>query len=106
MGKLAAITIGKAKNDKCPKCGMKEKAAKKSCCGDKEHQLKLKAEHQKAESQFVKTFVAGEAEAIHSFYTHINPFVAVSKTANNYHPNSPPILSKYKLHVLYSVYLI
>lgn len=106
MGKLTGTSIGKTKQEKCPKCGLKQKKAKKSCCDNKEQQLKLKAEHKTNDSEFLKKMLSNDESSAIAFYTESNPFLAVTKTTKSFYPNSPPILPKYRLHILYSVYLI
>lgn len=107
MGKLAATTLGQPKKDKCPKCGMKEKKAKKkSCCDNKELQLKLKAEHKTVENQSLKFIPETDIDFTNRFLVFNQSILADTNAVKSYSPNSPPTLNKYKLHVLYSVFLI
>lgn len=106
MGKLVGTEIGKAKQKKCPNCGMREaKAKKKKCCSEKEHQVKVKAEHQKATKSNNKALVIFDFENTTYFYSS-KQTINKPTAKNNVQPHSPPILYEGRLHVLYSVFLI
>ncbi len=106
MGKLVGTEIGKAKQDKCPKCGMKEgKSNKKKCCSEKEYQVKIKSEHEKAKDGDSRVLDLNYTESNTYFY-HCQQKLTQATEKNNFEPQSPPLLLKGRLHDLYCVYLI
>jgi hypothetical protein len=87
-------------DNKCGKCGMKEK--KDSCCKDEHKQVKLTTDHQKTTIQFIElpeapAFVTSLIDIVVSI-----PSVAVNHPATN----SPPKTLRGPLYILNCVFLI
>jgi hypothetical protein len=88
------------KDDKCGKCGMKEK--KGGCCKDEHKQFKLKTDHQKSGiAQYVKIFdTPALTSPITEFDFKGSLLLAFSVS------NGPPEIPRKKLCILHCVFLI
>lgn len=101
MNKYVGGSLWHGKDDnKCGKCGMKEK--KDGCCKDKHKQVKLTTDHQKTATQFV------ELPELPTFVTSlIDIVVSVSSLSINYPTsNGPPKTLRGRLYILNCVFLI
>lgn len=101
MNKYVGGSLWHGKEDnKCGKCGMKEK--KDGCCKDEHKQAKLTTDHQKAATQFV------ELTEVPAFVTSlIDIVVSVSSVSINHPiPNGPPKTLRGRLYILNCVFLI
>lgn len=84
MGKKAGQDIYSAKNDKCPKCGMKEK--KDGCCSDKHELVKLEDSHKNVYNTL--DFSAKEISIVneYSLYNCQLPVTAAATIVTNHSP--------------------
>ncbi len=90
MGKKAGIDFFGDKNDKCSKCGMKEK--KGGCCTDKHHFVKIEDSHQKTINNIDFSWIGLDAITPVGGYISFTKSPIITTTASNYSlPNySPP----------------
>jgi hypothetical protein len=101
MNDFVGWSLRHGKNNKCGKCGMKEK--KDGCCKDEHKQIKLKAEHQKSTpAQYIQTMDAAALITPTAAFS----FRGVSIPLNFPLSNAPPEISKERLYILHSVFLI
>jgi hypothetical protein len=86
MGKKAGVEFYGSDNDKCGKCGMKEK--KGSCCNDQHKFYKLHDSHKNVSNDlsFETPFTIIE----HSF-TVYQPALVNDPLANEFNNHSPPV---------------
>jgi hypothetical protein len=86
MGKKAGVEFYGSDNDKCGKCGMKEK--KGSCCNDEHKFYKLNDSHKNVSNDlsFETPFTIIE----HSF-TVYQPALVNDPLANEFNNHSPPV---------------
>ena len=102
MNEFVGWSLWHGKNDnKCGKCGMKEK--KGGCCKDEHKQFKLKTEHQKsATAQYIQFL---DVPALVTPPTEFS-FKLASVSLNFPVSNAPPKIPKERLYILHCVFLI
>ena len=85
MGKMAGVDLYTTKNDKCGKCGMKEKKA--GCCHDEHHFYKLSDLHKNVTNTI--SFAAGVI-AVMTQYPSYHQRVPANATTLEVYDKSPP----------------
>jgi hypothetical protein len=102
MNEFVSWSLWHGKDDnKCGKCGMKEK--KGGCCKDEHKQFKLKTDHQKsAVAQYVQLL---DAPALLTPVAAFN-FKVNAVTLNFPVSNAPPKIPRERLYILNCVFLI
>ncbi|MBC6489624.1 hypothetical protein BC349_01485 [Flavihumibacter stibioxidans] len=89
------------KDNKCGRCGMKEK--KDGCCKDEHKQVKVKTEHQKsATAQYIQF---ADVPALVIPITDIS-FKGIEVSLHFPVSNAPPKIPRERLYMLNCVYLI
>ena len=101
MGEKTGIEFFGGDNEKCSKCGMKEK--KGGCCKDEHKQVKLKTEHQKsATAQYIQFLdVPALVTPLTDFSFKGTP-IALDFPVSN----APPKIPRERLYILHCVFLI
>lgn len=101
MNKYVGGSLWHTEDDnKCGKCGMKEK--KDGCCKDEHKQAKLTTDHQKTATQFIQF-----PEAPASVTSFMDMVVHVPSISVNYPvSNGPPKILRGRLYLLNCVFLI
>lgn len=100
MGKVAGLDFYKTENEKCSRCGMKNK---KGCCNDEHKFFKLADAHKNVvnDQQIVKSIVV----TIHQYNLYLLPVLpsVVMHFSGNL---SPPYYSANPLYIQQSVFRI
>ena len=100
MDERVGSSLFRDKEKKCGNCGM-DKDGKKDCCKNEKEHLQLKVEHQKPVvlSSLCNIFATLSSSYLFTVYKY-------SSEAEASFIDQPQIISKLKLHILFSVYLI
>jgi len=103
MNEFVGWSLFQGKDDKCGKCGMAEKD-KEGCCNDEHQHFKLKVDHQKSNVAAAISFIIAPASVRPVFDVDFHSYLNLTESISNCH--APPDLSRVRLHVLHSVFLI
>ena len=103
MDEFVGWSLFHEKDNKCGKCGMKEKG-KDGCCKDEHKNLKLKTDHHKAYAfQFINLVTTpGLIESVIDFRLHSK----LNIDESNPTCNAPPSIGNKRLHLLHCVFVI
>lgn len=85
MGKKASVDFYSAREDRCGKCGMKEK---KGCCSDEHKFYKLENSHKSVSNDI--SFNAGEVAIINTSYPQYDWQLPAQQTVAFATNHSPP----------------
>lgn len=100
MGKKAGFEFYGGANDKCGKCGMKEK---KGCCNDEHKFFKLNDSHKNVSNDLsFETPVA----ILNNEFLLIDFFPAINNDGKKINNHSPPAYNKPSAHILNCVFRI
>jgi hypothetical protein len=101
MNDFVGWSLWHSKDDKCGKCGMKEK--KGGCCKDEHKQIKLKTVHQKSTvAQYIQLVAAPAVLSPVAVFA----FKAVAVTIDFPVSNAPPKIPRERLYIFNCIFLI
>ncbi len=103
MNEFVGWSLLHSKDEKCGKCGMKEKD-KEGCCKDEHKQIKLKTDHPKAGLTAFVSIIMAPAITTPVPDFNFQPFLKI--TERYFHCHAPPGIGEIKLHALHCVFLI
>ncbi len=94
MGEKVGVDFAISSNEKCGKCGMKEK--KGGCCKDEHHFYKYENSHKNVPNYFLNIF---EIVAVTPIYYFDREFLFYKESTSSYKANAPPDITQPLLYI-------